>query len=372
MKPKRHITERYNFACERGVAFNIVLKGNHFSRYGTRRHIRSTDVRRILFVSLKKSGARTPNLMKTLLIRAAITVFLGLAVISISAQTQSTASSSTTYIETSKFIGKKVKSAQGDEIGTVKDIVLDRSTGCLAYTVVSTAGAGGGARATGGGKMVAVPWTVYSPSSDLNVLTVTVDRERIYNAPAFDYARIEEYSRPDYITNVNSYYGVSSGAAVGVGVSGSTTTGSTTTTGATTSTGAATGTSARAGASANPAGSASPAAPRGTPAATPRATEGGRTHPTASPRIRERETGTPPSRRTRGATDTGSRPETERSQSERPHQPESDTDARESRPDSEQSSADQATSGERTTGTRHREKTGKRESSSPSEQPEQE
>ena len=96
--------------------------------------------------------------------------------------------------------------------------------------------------------MVAVPWAVYSPSSDLNVLTVTVDRERIYNAPVFDYARIEEYSRPEYMTNVYSYYGVSGGAVVGVGVSGSTTTGTTTTTGGTSTTGAARGTSANVGA----------------------------------------------------------------------------------------------------------------------------
>ena len=61
-----------------------------------------------------------------------------------SAQTQSTTSSSTSYIETSKFIGRPVKSSQGDEIGTVKDIVLDRNTGCLAYTVLSTTGGGGG------------------------------------------------------------------------------------------------------------------------------------------------------------------------------------------------------------------------------------
>ena len=59
--------------------------------------------------------------------------------------------------------------------------------------------------------MVAVPWAVYSPSTDPNVLTVTVERDRIYNAPVFDYARIEEYSRPDYINNVYSYYGVSGG-----------------------------------------------------------------------------------------------------------------------------------------------------------------
>ena len=311
--------------------------------------------------------------MKTLLIRGAMTVFLGLAVASMPAQTQSTASSSTSYIETSKFIGNKVRSAQGDEIGTVKDIVLDRNTGCLAYTVVSTSG-GGGTRVGGGGKMVAVPWAVYSPSSDLNVLTVTVDRDRIYNAPVFDYARIDEYSRPEYITNVYSYYGVSSGGAVGVGVSGNTTTGATTTTGA------ASGGAARAGASVTPGGTAAPAATasrgaeasptqRGTPAATPRSTSN-RTHPTASPSTRGRETGTPPSRRTRGATDTGSHSETERSQPEGSHQPESDTGTRESRPDTGQSDADQSSSAERTTGTHHREKTGKRETSSPPERPE--
>jgi sporulation protein YlmC with PRC-barrel domain len=294
-----------------------------------------------------------------------MTVFLGLAVASMSAQTQTTASSSTSYIETSKFVGKKVRSTQGDEIGTVKDIVLDRNTGCLAYTVVSTTG-GGGTR-TSGGKMVAVPWAVYSPSSDLNVLTVTVDRERIYNAPVFDYARIEEYSRPDYITNVYSYYGVTPGAAVGVGVSGSTT-GTTTTTGATTTTGSAAGTG-RVGASATPAGAQASPAPRGTPAATPRSTPS-RTHPTASPSTRGREAGTPPSRRTRDATDTGSPSETERSKPEGPGQSESDTGTRESPPDTGQSDVDQSSPAERTTGTHHREKTGKRETSSPPERPE--
>src|SRR3982750_3907005 len=166
-------------------------------------------------------------LMKTLF--SAIMAILGLAMTSAFAQTQSTTSSNTTYIETSKFIGRPVKSSQGDEIGTVKDIVLDRNTGCLAYTVLSTTGGGGGGgggtRVTGGSKMVAVPWSVYSPSADTNVLTVTVDKTRIYNAPAFDYARVEEYSRPDYINNVYSYYGVSPGAGVGVGVSAGGTTG---------------------------------------------------------------------------------------------------------------------------------------------------
>ena len=237
--------------------------------------------------------------MKTLFLSGATIAILGLAVAPISGQTQTSTTSSTTYIETSKLVGKPVKSSQGEEIGTIKDVVIDRNTGCMAYTVLSTGG-GGGRVARGGGKMVAVPWSVYSPQSDLSTYTVTVERERIFNAPVFDYARIEEYSRPDYINNVYSYYGVSPGVGVGVGVSGGT---STTTTGtATTTTGAATGGGAQAGSGANQAGAASPAqSPMGaaaSPAPSPDATADRRAHPGAAAAagaaaVRARETPTP-------------------------------------------------------------------------------
>src|SRR5437879_4421078 len=138
--------------------------------------------------------------MKTSLSFGVTLAALCAVIVPISAQTQSTT------VQVSKLVGTKVKSSQGEEIGVVKDVMIDRSTGCMAYTVLSTGE--GGARAGGGGKLVAVPWAVYSPASDVSALTVTVDRERIYSAPVFDYASIDEYSRPDYITNVYSYYGV--------------------------------------------------------------------------------------------------------------------------------------------------------------------
>jgi len=45
-------------------------------------------------------------------------------------------------MQTSKIIGTKVKTAQGEEVGVVKDVVIDRSTGCMAYTVLSAGGTG--------------------------------------------------------------------------------------------------------------------------------------------------------------------------------------------------------------------------------------
>src|SRR6266446_8708360 len=230
--------------------------------------------------------------MKTSLSFRVILAVLGAAIASTSAQTQSTT------VQVSKLVGTKVKSSQGEEIGVVKDVMIDGSTGCMAYTVLSTAE--GGPRAAGGGKLVAVPWTVYSPTSDVSALTVTVDRDRIYNAPVFDYARIDEYSRTDYITNVYSYYGVSQGPGVGVGVSGTNTT----------TTGAAGGATSRAGAAGSPAQGASPAAstppvaarspaeresPAGRASPAPRATAA-RPHATAPPREREGAAASSPAR----------------------------------------------------------------------------
>jgi len=230
--------------------------------------------------------------MKTSLSFGVILAVLGAAIASTSAQTQSTT------VQVSKLVGTKVKSSHGEEIGVVKDVMIDRSTGCMAYTVLST-GEGGARAAGGGGKLVAVPWAVYSPTSDVSALTVTVDRERIYSAPVFDYARIDEYSRPDYITNVYSYYGVSPGAEVGAGVSRTTTTGATS------------GATGGAGAARSPVQGASPAAttspatrspaeresPAGRASPSPRPTAE-RPHATATPRGRGGES--PAAREERG------------------------------------------------------------------------
>ena len=208
--------------------------------------------------------------MKILRLIGAMLAILGVAIVPMSAQTESTT------VQVSKLVGTRVKSSQGEEIGVVKDVVIDRNTGCMAYTVLSTGEGGGGARVAGGGKFVAVPWTVYSAASDVNALIVTVDRERIYNAPVFDYARIDEYSRPDYITNVYSYYGVSQGA-VGAGVSGTSTT-----------TGVSGGAIGQARAAGSPAQDASPATGTSPATRSPAERESpARPHATASPRERE-------------------------------------------------------------------------------------
>jgi sporulation protein YlmC with PRC-barrel domain len=295
--------------------------------------------------------------MKTILLCGATLAILGVAIAPISAQTQSTTTStSTTYIQASKLIGTKDKAAQGDDVGEIKDVVLDQN-GCMAYTVVST----GGSRLTGSSKTVAVPWSVYSATSDPRVYTVRVEKEKIYSAPVFEYSRINEYSSSGWITNVYSHYGVSPSVGVGMSVGGGVSGSATTTTGSTTTGSTTPAAAVSPSASPLPTATASPAvsaAPTASVGATPSAS----VSPSAS---------ASPTRRTnRGETATGKTKAETTPGSGRHHTEETTGEKSEASPSAEGTSS----SGERTKKARRHSTEGSsaEESATPKSTPEQE
>jgi len=240
--------------------------------------------------------------MKTSLLFGAALTILGVTAAQLIAQTQSTSTttSSSGYVQTSKIVGTKVKTAQGEEIGVVKDIVIDRSTGCMAYTVVSAGGTG--TRVTGQAKLVAVPWVVYTVTSEPSVLVVTVGRERIYNAPVFEYSRVDEYATTGYISNVYSHFGVSAQAGVSGQTSGTGT--------ATTTAGASASPTATASPAATAAGVTGTASPMATATASPRGAASPKATAAESPtRGRAKPSATPETSRRHGETATGEKTE---------------------------------------------------------------
>src|SRR5438067_2169481 len=158
---------------------------------------------------------------KSILLGASLAI-MGLAIAPAIAQTQST---TTGYIQSSTVVGARIKDSRGEEVGVIKDFVLDRNTGCLAYVVIST---GKGGIVSANTKTVAAPWAVFSASADPRVYVTRIEREKIYSAPVWESTRVEEYSRTDYLNNVYSYYGVPAprfNAELSVGVTNATTTG---------------------------------------------------------------------------------------------------------------------------------------------------
>src|ERR1700716_3531266 len=116
--------------------------------------------------------------MKKSIKLGAILAAVGLAIGPAQAQTQSTTTSTTTsYIPSSKIIGSKIRGSDGSEVGVIKDVVLDRQTGCMAYTVLETTGGGGNVAGgkttttTTTRKTVAMPWTAIQPGPEPTVYT---------------------------------------------------------------------------------------------------------------------------------------------------------------------------------------------------------
>ncbi len=159
--------------------------------------------------------------MKTIIATLALrlSVFLLFGLITAEGRAQSTSATTTTnYLPTSTMVGSRVTDPQGAEIGQIGNVVLDRETGCMAYVVLSTTESGGT------GRSVAVPWSILAPGSDERTYQVTVDREKLESAPVWESSRIDEYSRPEWVRHVYSYYGVQPGAHMtvhaGLGVQG--------------------------------------------------------------------------------------------------------------------------------------------------------
>src|SRR5947207_399477 len=211
---------------------------------------------------LNNAGAQSvtlnSQLMKTNTLLGATLALMVFAAAPLFGQTSTTSTTSTSYVQSSSIIGSKIKDSRGQDVGEIKDVVLDRSSGCLAYVVLSTHGGGTTTTTT---KTVAAPWTVFSASSEPRVYMTRVEREKIYSAPVWESTRIEEYSRPEYINQVYGYYGVTTSFSLGVtsttGTTGTTTTGANPTTNSAASTNASATPAASAGATMTPAATAS-------------------------------------------------------------------------------------------------------------------
>jgi len=72
------------------------------------------------------------------------------------------------------FIGADVQNPQGQNLGDIKDIVIDRVSGRMAYAVVSFGGFLGM-----GEKLFAVPWGAFSQKVDKDTFVLDVDKERL-------------------------------------------------------------------------------------------------------------------------------------------------------------------------------------------------
>jgi sporulation protein YlmC with PRC-barrel domain len=101
------------------------------------------------------------------------------------------------------LIGNDVYNNREEKLGEIKEIMLDMSSGTVAYAVLSFGGFLGM-----GDKLFAVPWSALSLDTDGKRFILDVDKERLKEAPGFDKDDWPNMRDESWAAQVRSYYGV--------------------------------------------------------------------------------------------------------------------------------------------------------------------
>lgn len=99
------------------------------------------------------------------------------------------------------LIGDEVVNLKSEKIGKVEEIMLDTTSGNVAYVVLSFGGFLGI-----GDKLFALPWRALRVDESAKEVVVDIDKNRLEKAPGFDKDHWPDFSDSDYSRSVDSYY----------------------------------------------------------------------------------------------------------------------------------------------------------------------
>lgn len=99
--------------------------------------------------------------------------------------------------------GNDVFNLQDEDLGDIKEIMLDMSNGRVAYAVLSHGGFLGM-----GNKLFAVPWNALKLDTVNKRFVLDVDKDRLESAPGFDKDQWPDMADAAWSKEIHDYYGV--------------------------------------------------------------------------------------------------------------------------------------------------------------------
>lgn len=97
--------------------------------------------------------------------------------------------------------GDDVVNSSGEDLGEIKDIMLDVRSGRIAYAVLASSGFLGI-----GKKLFAIPWSALTLDADNRCFILDIDKETLSNAPGFDKEHWPSMGDRRWATEVHSYF----------------------------------------------------------------------------------------------------------------------------------------------------------------------
>ncbi|WP_292465864.1 PRC-barrel domain-containing protein [Methanolobus sp.] len=104
----------------------------------------------------------------------------------------------------SSLQGEKVVNRKGEELGEIKEVVLDLTSNSIAYVVISFGGFMGV-----GNKLFGIPLSSLTMNIDENIYILDIDKERLKEAPGFDrdkWLNLSNEARTEYAACVYEHY----------------------------------------------------------------------------------------------------------------------------------------------------------------------
>lgn len=117
-------------------------------------------------------------------------------------QEQNTAQHPIRDMRVSEVLDMEVRNPQGEELGTIEDLVLDVKNEQVHYVVLSHGGILGV-----GNKLFAYPIKAFQPGQEADKLVLNMPKERLENAPGIDKDQWPDWSNPRYRSDVDRYFG---------------------------------------------------------------------------------------------------------------------------------------------------------------------
>jgi sporulation protein YlmC with PRC-barrel domain len=100
------------------------------------------------------------------------------------------------------LIGDSVVNAADEDLGDIKEIMLDMQTGQVAYAVLSFGGFMGM-----GDKLFAVPWQALHLDTVNKRFVLDIDKQQLQNAPGFDKDAWPDMADAQWARHIHSFYG---------------------------------------------------------------------------------------------------------------------------------------------------------------------
>lgn len=100
------------------------------------------------------------------------------------------------------LIGNDVYNQKGEDLGDIKEIMLDMRSGRVAYAVLSFGGFLGM-----GEKFFAVPWNALTLDTKNKRFVLKVEKDRLKQAPGFDKNKWPNMADQAWAEEIYSYYG---------------------------------------------------------------------------------------------------------------------------------------------------------------------